>query len=168
VIYRERITHAQVVNVYNVSNIYRVPIILHKQNVLEIVCTRLSMTTPLRMSSLVDDGAQTEAWRRWTSLAHRIDSMQQSVQIALVGKYVELAHEAYTSVCKALTHAAVTSGRKLVMHVSASMLIYANIQWIPSEHLEEAYRTKSPGDYHKAWTHMAEAECVAPHLHNQP
>ena len=45
------------------------------------------------------------------------NEVSKPVTIVLVGKYVELTHEAYTSVAKALQHAAIASDRKLTIEV---------------------------------------------------
>lgn len=58
----------------------------------------------------------------------RILSADKEVDIALVGKYVEL-HDAYLSVVEALSHAGYAFGTKV------------NIHWINSEVLEEENRT---------------------------
>jgi CTP synthase len=47
----------------------------------------------------------------------RQDQVRTEVHIALVGKYVQM-EDAYLSVTKALTHAALHCNLKLVLHVS--------------------------------------------------
>lgn len=60
----------------------------------------------------------------WKAMVDRILSADKTVDIALVGKYVEL-HDAYLSVVESLSHAGYTFGTKV------------NIHWINSEVLEE-------------------------------
>lgn len=76
----------------DLPSIYAVPLFLHEQGFDEIVCRKLGWTTP---------PPQLGEWR--TMVAHALQSTHE-VEIALVGKYVEL-HDAYLSVAEALTHA---------------------------------------------------------------
>ncbi len=73
-------------------NLYEAPLMLEKSNFSAIVCREL--------------GLQTEALdlAEWTAMVERIKNRPYSVEIALVGKYVEL-HDAYLSVAEALRHA---------------------------------------------------------------
>ena len=73
-----------------------------------------------------------------------MDSFTEVVQIAMVGKYVKM-EDAYASVNKALSHAAIHSKRKL------------KIRFIDSELLE----TPRPGDeekHAKAWLELKQCE----------
>ena len=60
----------------------------------------------------------------WRDMIKRLQSPREPINIALVGKYVEL-HDAYFSVREALHHAALHYNRDI------------NLQWIPSESLED-------------------------------
>ncbi len=60
----------------------------------------------------------------WTEMVERERNMTKEVNIALVGKYVEL-HDAYLSVVEALHHAGIYNSANV------------NIQWINAEHLTE-------------------------------
>jgi len=60
----------------------------------------------------------------WEAMVSRILSADKTVNIALVGKYVEL-HDAYLSVVEALSHAGFKIGNKV------------NIRWVNSETIEE-------------------------------
>ena len=90
------------------------------------------------------------------------DEVSKPVTIALVGKYVELTHEAYTSVAKALQHAAIASGRKLTIEVRKAFydcpLKGEHLQWVPSEHLEDHYKTTEVNKYKAAWAMVKSAE----------
>jgi CTP synthase len=61
---------------------------------------------------------------RWKDLVKRLQTPREPVNIALVGKYVEL-HDSYFSVREALHHAALQFNRDV------------NLLWIPSESLEK-------------------------------
>jgi len=103
-----------IVSVHNVSEIYKVPLLLKSQNVAEIIATRLKMYLPKGMPNI----------QPWEQLCKKIDSMTSSVKIALVGKYTS-GTDAYLSVTKALQHAAIAVDRQL------------EIVWILSEDLED-------------------------------
>ena len=63
--------------------------------------------------------------REWTELVEHIKTPRRRLEIALVGKYVEL-HDAYMSVAEALTHAGLAND------------VAVDITWVNSEHLTEA------------------------------
>ncbi|HMM41390.1 MAG TPA: CTP synthase [Thermomicrobiales bacterium] len=63
--------------------------------------------------------------REWTELVEHIKTPRRRLEIALVGKYVEL-HDAYMSVAEALTHAGLAND------------VAVDIKWVNSEHLTEA------------------------------
>jgi len=103
-----------IVSVHDVTEIYKVPLLLKSQNVAEIIATRLKMYLPKGMPNIAP----------WEQLCRKIDNLSQNVKIALVGKYTS-GTDAYLSVTKALQHAAIAVNRKL------------EIVWILSEDLEE-------------------------------
>jgi CTP synthase len=72
-------------------SIYEVPLELHDQGLDALVCERLGLETAK---------ADVSAWR---NLVERIKAPRGSVEIAVVGKYIEL-HDAYKSVYEALSH----------------------------------------------------------------
>ena len=100
--------------VHDLSNIYRVPLLLHAQGVTTNTLGRLGlMEKPNR-----------RMWNEWRSLAELVDSLDICVTIAVVGKYTDLS-DAYLSISKALYHAANKAERKLV------------VKWIEAEFLTE-------------------------------
>lgn len=103
-----------IISVHNVSEIYKVPLLLKSQNVAEIIANRLKMYLPKGMPNIAP----------WEQLCKRIDNLEESVQIALVGKYTS-GTDAYLSVTKALQHAAIAVNRKL------------EIVWVTAEDLED-------------------------------
>lgn len=108
----------QVVGVHDVSNIYKVPLLLESQGVLEAIKHRLVL-------SEVSENLRKELkfnMEHWTNLSELCDTFQQVVNIALVGKYVKIA-DAYASVNKALSHAAIHAKRKLkITYVDSELL----------------------------------------------
>ena len=92
-------------------SIYEVPLLLQQEGLDRIALQKLGLEDrPCDMEE-------------WTSMVDRILSAEKQVDIALVGKYVEL-HDAYLCVAEALSHAGFAFGTKV------------NIHWINSEELE--------------------------------
>jgi CTP synthase len=95
-----------------VPTIYEVPLVLEEAGLGQLVVDRLSLK------------AKRKDLRQWRELATRLNSCLEPVNIALVGKYVEL-QDAYFSVREALCHAAVYHNRDI------------NMLWVHSEDLEK-------------------------------
>ncbi len=85
-----------------VDTIYRIPLILEEFGLGELIINRLGIRA--RSADLHD----------WRNLIDRITTPHEPVNIALVGKYVEL-NDAYYSVREALYHAALHNDRELKM-----------------------------------------------------
>ena len=83
--------------------------------------------------------------RKWKELADRIEGLRKDVRIALVGKYTKLK-DAYTSVFKALDHAALAANRRLAL------------DYINAEDLEENMKSKDPVRYHDAWKLLCQCQ----------
>ena len=96
----------------DVNNIYDVPINYHNQKIDEIILKQFGLE--LKKANL----------KYWTDLIKTVDNLKEEVEIALVGKYVEL-HDAYLSVKESLTHAGYVYNKKV------------KINWIDSETLEK-------------------------------
>jgi CTP synthase len=99
----------------DVPDVYLVPLDLHEQGLDELVCRKLGIDAPA--PELTD----------WIELNERIKGRRESIEIALVGKYVKL-HDAYLSVHEALKHAGIASGCRV------------HVRWVDAEDmtLEEA------------------------------
>ncbi len=95
-----------------VSTIYEVPLVLEEAGLGQLVIDRLSLK------------AKRTDLKQWQELASRLNASLEPVNIALVGKYVEL-QDAYFSVREALCHAAIYHDRNI------------NLLWIQSEDLEK-------------------------------
>ncbi|PAV76486.1 hypothetical protein WR25_11629 [Diploscapter pachys] len=108
----------QVINVHDVSNIYKVPLLLQEQGVLEKIIDRLQLPT---IPDTVRDDLSFNMIH-WMHLSELCDRYDGEVIIALVGKYVKI-EDAYASVNKALGHAAVFAKRKLVLKYVDSELL---------------------------------------------
>ena len=90
--------------------LYEAPLMLESHHFSEIVCKELGIDAP--NLDLKD----------WTEMVERIKSRSKTVNIALVGKYVQL-HDAYLSVAEALRHAGYTLGTHI------------KINWLDSEEI---------------------------------
>jgi len=95
-----------------VDTIYEIPLLLAEAGLDELIMDNLDMKAPQKDLS---------AWRE---LVTRIKTPREAVNIALVGKYVELT-DAYFSVREALYHTALHHDRDI------------NLFWIQSENLEK-------------------------------
>ena len=92
----------------NLDSLYKVPLMLEKQNFSSVVCRALGIDA--KPCDLTE----------WKEMVRRIDSRQKTTKIAIVGKYVKL-HDAYLSVAESLHHAGFENEAKV------------DIQWIDSE-----------------------------------
>ena len=83
--------------------------------------------------------------RKWKELAEKAEGLRKDVRIALVGKYTKF-QDAYTSVIKALNHAALAANRRLTL------------DFINAEDLEENMKSKDPVRYHDAWKLLCQCQ----------
>lgn len=100
-----------VVQNVDADSIYQLPLMLADEGLDDIVVSRLGLPSGPK---------QLDEWR---GLVERAQDSHGDVEIAIVGKYVNL-HDAYLSVAEALTHGGIANGA----HVS--------LRWIDSELLE--------------------------------
>jgi len=111
-----------VIPLTTVSSIYEVPLVLEKEGIGNLVVQRLGLNAAAPELSY------------WQNIVDCNYSCNQSVNVAVVGKYVEL-EDAYYSVREALRHAGLQHNRKI------------EIAWVQSEGLEKdnAIETKLRG-----------------------
>ncbi|MGZ9586756.1 CTP synthase [Paenibacillus marinisediminis] len=102
-----------VVECRDASTLYEVPLALHEQGMDDIVVNHLKLQT-----SAPD-------MKDWIKLVDRVKSLEEQVEIAIVGKYVEL-HDAYLSIVEALAHAGFESNSEV------------NIRWVNAEEITDA------------------------------
>ncbi len=81
-----------VISMWDVDTIYKVPRMLHEQGLDGLICDKLRLNTP--PANL----------KRWDDLVYETAHPQGEVNIAMVGKYVELS-DSYKSLNEALRHA---------------------------------------------------------------
>ena len=111
-----------VIQSIDVNSIYKVPLKLHEQHLDEIVLRKMDVD----VEGEPDMGP-------WMKVIERLDSATESVDIALVGKYVEL-QDAYKSIAESLFHAATYANRRL------------NLTYVHSEKLTDADVEAKLGD----------------------
>ncbi len=92
-----------VISAIDVDCIYKIPRNLYSQGLDDIVLKKLEIVAP---------PADLSAWDR---LVYALEHPTRSVEIALVGKYVDLT-ESYKSLSEALTHAGIHTGTKINIH----------------------------------------------------
>jgi len=99
---------SDVIECMDADSIYEVPLVLEKQGLARKVCEHLSLE------------CNEPDLAEWEKVVEIDKAEKEEVNIALVGKYVEL-HDAYLSVAEALKHAGLANTLKV------------NIHWIHSE-----------------------------------
>ncbi|MBU6437185.1 MAG: CTP synthase, partial [Betaproteobacteria bacterium] len=100
-----------VVSVWDVDTIYKVPRMLNEQGLDQIICDKLDIKAPPANLG------------RWDALVDTLMHPQREVNIAMVGKYVDLS-DSYKSLNEALKHAGVQHRARV------------NISYVDSETLE--------------------------------
>src|SRR3954463_12205787 len=92
-----------VISAWDVDHIYKIPMMLHQQMLDEIVCHKLHILA--RAADLT----------AWTKLVHALEHPQHEVDIAFVGKYVDL-QDSYKSLNEALKHAGIHTHSRVNIH----------------------------------------------------
>ncbi|MBN9133301.1 MAG: CTP synthase [Nitrosospira multiformis] len=87
----------------DVDSIYKIPSLLHDQMLDEIVCHKLNLLAKAADLSI------------WKKLVHALEHPERTIEIALVGKYVDLT-ESYKSLSEALIHAGIHTRSKINIH----------------------------------------------------
>lgn len=101
-----------VIEMQDAENLYQVPLALQEQHLDQITCDHFNLDC--------HEADMTE----WNALVEKVDNLSKCVDIALVGKYVELP-DAYLSVVEAMKHAGFEFDADIKVH------------WINSEKLTE-------------------------------
>ena len=92
-----------VISVVDSDSIYRIPAMLHKQLIDQIVCEKLNIKP--RKANL----------RQWEKITKLLDESSQLINLAFVGKYIDLT-ESYKSLTEALIHAGIHNSAKINIH----------------------------------------------------
>ena len=126
-----------VLSAHDVSNIYRVPILLEEQNTTQMIVDKLQLEMT-KERPLFDS---------WKKMADHVDSLEKEVTIAMVGKYTGLS-DSYLSVIKALQHSAFKVGSKM------------NICWVEAASLELESKENDSEMYEKSWADLRSADGI--------
>jgi len=100
-----------VISALDADSIYKIPAMLHHQMIDEIVCHKLGIL------------ARAADLRVWEKLVYALEHPEHEVNVAFVGKYVDLT-ESYKSLTEALVHAGIHTQSRV------------KVQFIDSEDLE--------------------------------
>ena len=106
------VEESAIISAIDVDSIYKIPKVLHDQNLDEIVIRKFGLNLP--------NADLTE----WNSVVDAINNPESEVNIAMVGKYIGLA-DSYKSLSEALIHAGIKTRTKI------------NIAYIDSEEIEK-------------------------------
>ncbi|ELU03640.1 hypothetical protein CAPTEDRAFT_148482 [Capitella teleta] len=128
----------QVVSVPDCSSIYRVPLLLDEENLVEFFAQRLKLSLTKHPQNFL---------MKWRELADKHDRLLKEVTISLVGKYTKL-EDSYASVIKALTHASMAVNHKL------------NLKYIEATDLEPEMQRENPVRYHEAWQQLCSSNGI--------
>lgn len=101
-----------VISVWDSDSIYKIPSMLHKQGLDNLICEVLNLNPPAADLSM------------WDNLVYRLEHPEREVRIAMVGKYVDLT-ESYKSLTEALIHAGIHTKSRV------------KVEYIDSESIEE-------------------------------
>ncbi len=92
-----------VISAVDADSIYKIPGLLHDQMLDEIVCHKLGILARAADLSV------------WKNLVHALEHPQHQVNVAFVGKYVDLT-ESYKSLIEALLHAGIHTASRVNIH----------------------------------------------------
>jgi len=106
------VEESAIISAIDVDSIYKIPKVLHEQNLDEIVIRRFDLDLP--KADLTE----------WNDVVDAIDNPGNEVNIAMVGKYIGLA-DSYKSLSEALIHAGIKTRTKI------------NIVYVDSEEIEK-------------------------------
>jgi len=112
-----------VITAKDVSTIYEVPVIFHKEGLDEIIIESLNMWT--RRPDI----------RKWDDIVERFNNPMSDVTIGVIGKYVSHT-DSYKSLHEALTHSGIANQSRV------------NIKYVDSEQIESNGTDKLLGDVH--------------------
>jgi len=152
------VPNGAIISLHDVTNIYRVPLMMIEQNVHSMLLQRLRMGPfqkgidySLAGSMHVDkiNIEESEVITDWKRLASSVDEPESECVIAVVGKYIDQG-DAYLSVVKALTHAAMATKQRL------------RIEWIEASSLNPDGDDEND-DNATSWKRLKECDgCVVP------
>ena len=129
------VSEEAVFSAHDVSNIYRVPLMLEEQGAILQMAAHFGLEIPIERPLLKD----------WEVMAQRMDELSGEVRIAMVGKYTGLS-DSYLSVIKALQHSALHEGVNL------------SIDWVEASDLENS--NEGTEKHESAWSLVKGADGI--------
>ncbi len=107
-----------VISAIDVNNIYKIPLLLHKQELDAIVVEKLRLDVP-------------EAdLHEWEEINQRLEHPRDTVEIAIVGKYIGLT-DSYKSLSEALIHAGIrTQTRVNINYIDAEDITHKGTNYL--------------------------------------
>jgi CTP synthase len=106
------VEESAVIEAIDAESIYHVPLKLGKEGLDDLVVEKLRL----------DVGPPD--LEEWEKMVHKIYSMTESVDVAIVGKYIQIV-DAYKSIIESFTHAGVAND------------VHVNLRWVDAEKIEE-------------------------------
>lgn len=99
-----------VISVWDSDSIYKIPAMLHRQGLDNLVCEALAISPPEADLTV------------WDNLVSAIENPEHEVRVGMVGKYVDLT-ESYKSLTEALVHAGIhTQSRVSVVYLDSESI----------------------------------------------
>jgi CTP synthase len=132
-----------VLSIYDVSNIYHVPLLMIDQDLKTKLIAKLS----LQHIHHGEDWNES-FYQQWKGIAERMDKATDEVKIVLVGKYVAQGNDAYLSVIHSLKHSCIATDQKLTVIM------------IESSDLEAEQQEKDASKYEEAWAAVKSAHGI--------
>ena len=124
-----------VIECLDADSIYKIPGMLHEQMLDEIVCHKLNILARAADLSI------------WQKLIHALEHPKHEVNIAFVGKYVDLT-ESYKSLIEALKHAGIHTESRISIHYIDS----EDIEKYGTDSLKQVDAILVPGGFGKRGT----------------
>jgi CTP synthase len=93
-----------VISAADAPSIYEIPLVLHEEGLDTVVCQTLGIDVEQAPIDL----------QAWEVLVHRVHSLERTVRVGIIGKYVKLP-DAYLSVVESLRHASFHHGVEVVI-----------------------------------------------------
>ena len=104
-----------VISVPDADTIYKVPRILHKQGLDDLICKKLRLD--VKPADL----------KRWDDLVYEVEHPKGEVKIAMVGKYIDLS-DSYKSLNEALRHAGIQNHVKVnISYIDSETILPDNV-----------------------------------------
>ena len=102
-----------VIESIDAKSIYEVPLLMQEEKLDEVVCEKLKL-----------NGVKNPDLSKWKSFLKNLNEPKQSIEIGLIGKYVELK-DSYISIAESLIHSGAHNKTKI------------NLHWIHSSKIED-------------------------------